>query len=449
MTTPDRTPRKFTSSDEVLAITRSALERVWPRAFWDDEDSYSAPKSYTLEKGVAVVSIEGPLESRGGWWWDGYGGPRGICARVSAALADPAALSVLLSISSPGGACSGLFETIDALRAAKASAKKPVIAYTDGGAFSAAYALATVADKILVGRAAGVGSIGVIAVAASFAKQLEAEGVQVAVLSSGEQKSDLHPMLPLAEGAVGRLQARVDELAMLFAQEVGRSRGMDAKAVLALQAACLHGQAAVEAKLADGVTSYPEALATARSAARLSRPESSQTTGAKRAAHLRLQAGAVPMDELVKKICAALGLPETATEEEILAAIEALKSSTATAQEETQSARKQLAELRGQQEQKERAALVAKGRANGTITPHTEKTLVPSLSLQQLRDLTSDGAPRKVPADPPAPPATTDATAPGGKRWESMTSMEKHDLYYSNRALYDVLRDAHKQRTSR
>ena len=51
-----------------------------------------------------------------------------------------------------------------------------------GGAYSAAYALASTADEIHCARTAGVGSIGVIATAVSYAGQLEKEGVAVAVV---------------------------------------------------------------------------------------------------------------------------------------------------------------------------------------------------------------------------------------------------------------------------
>lgn len=442
MTIQDRTPRRFLPREEVLAIVPEALEKHWPSAFWDDDESYSPPRGYRLEEGVAVVTIEGPLETRGGWWFDGYGGPRGIGARVCSALEDPAALSVLLVIDSPGGACSGLFECLDAIRATKVKCKKSIIAYTEGGAFSAGYALATVADKIVVGRAAGVGSVGVIAVAASFAKQLEGEGVQIAVVASGEQKTDLHPMLPLSDGAVGRLRARVGDLALMFAAEVGRSRGLTPAEVLALQAGCFFGTDAVNAKLADSVATYTESLALARP--RVAAPSANKPSGT--LAALRMQAGAT-MEELVKKICAALGLPETATEEEILAAIEAMKASCATAQEDAQSAKKLLDQIRGEQDNKERAALVLKGRTNGTLTPHREKTLVPTLSTQQLRDLVADDAPRAVPDPPPPPPAS--GASVQGKRWEEMTSMEKHNLYSRDRAAYNALRDEYKQRNER
>jgi len=63
---------------------------------------------------------------------------------------DSAVDALLLDIDSPGGESSGVFD-------------KPVWAVANDMAFSAAYALASAADKLFVSRTGGVGSIGVIA----------------------------------------------------------------------------------------------------------------------------------------------------------------------------------------------------------------------------------------------------------------------------------------------
>ena len=51
------------------------------------DSSDDAPaKPYRVEGDVAVVEIVGALDTRGGWWWDGYDL---IAQRTAAALADP------------------------------------------------------------------------------------------------------------------------------------------------------------------------------------------------------------------------------------------------------------------------------------------------------------------------------------------------------------------------
>lgn len=307
MTAPARSrePRRPTPRD-FMAIEPSALEQAFDLLF-DDAD----PPEPEHKDGVAVVGVDGPLESRAGWFWDGYGGEFGIVERFKAALADEATSSVVLRINSPGGATAGMLEAVDEMRAAAQAAGKPVVAFADGqGAYSAGYALATVAERIYVGRAGGVGSVGVIATAASFEKALEKEGVSVAVIASGAQKTDFHPALPITEAAKSRLRARVNELAGMFADEVARARGLSRDAVLAHQAAVFHGQAAVDAGLADGVSTLSAAVDAARGLA-------------------NERAAKAAKEQQMTAVATILGLAANATEAEVAARAGALRDTEA------------------------------------------------------------------------------------------------------------------------
>ncbi len=264
----DRAPRRFRPSDECLALLPEALNAehvsVWGGSAWDPELLFTLDTA----SGVAEVSVSGPLDPRAAWYWDGYAGPTGVEGRLAAAFHDTRVRAVVLRLDSPGGACSGLFECCDAIRALKASTDKPLVAFAEGsGAFSAAYALASTADEVHCSRTAGVGSVGVIATAVSYADQLAKEGIAVAVVASGTLKTDLHPALPLADAAVKRLRGRVMDLAGLFFAEVGASRGMSADAVRDLQAGCFYGESAVASGLADRVGTVTEAGARARALA--------------------------------------------------------------------------------------------------------------------------------------------------------------------------------------
>lgn len=252
--------RRTFQCDEYMAIEPSALGRAFLFASPVD---FEAPHAVDAG-GVARVSVLGPLEQRAGAFWDGYGGDNGIVERFKAALADERSRSVVLAIDSPGGAVAGLLEAVDAMREAKAAARKPVVAFAHGsGAYSAGYALASVADHVVVSRAGGVGSVGVIATAASLEKALEREGVAVAVVASGAHKKDMHPALPFSEAALGRYRARVNELAGLLADDVAKGRGMTREKVLGQQAALFYGRGAVDAGLADSVGTFADAAAEA------------------------------------------------------------------------------------------------------------------------------------------------------------------------------------------
>jgi capsid assembly protease len=209
---------------------------------------------------VAVIRIEGPLMQRGGWWWDGY---EAIQERFNEALKDATVGAIVLRINSPGGVVAGCFEAVRAMRKAKVAAGKPVIAFADEAAYSAAYAVATVADEIYLPEPGGVGSVGVIGCLFDETEAIKAYGLKIVVVTSGKLKADGHPDVPLSDDVVQRYQARIDDLGDQFAALVAEARGRTSRYVLGLEAACLYGRDAVSKGLADGLRSFDDVLAMA------------------------------------------------------------------------------------------------------------------------------------------------------------------------------------------
>lgn len=241
-------PRKITL-DEPMALEPGALYR----SFF----SFEPMLPFDRQGDCAVVSISGPLVQRGGYWWDGYDA---IVDRVAAALADESSKSVLLRIDSPGGSVAGLFEATAKIRKLKKRSKKPMWAYAEEMSFSAAYALACTADRILLPATGGVGSVGVIAEAIDRSKMLAEAGINVALVYSGKRKADLHPDAPLSDEAVALLQKRVNDLADMFIGEVATARGLKRDDVASMEAGLFYGEDAVKAGLADAVMSMGAAM---------------------------------------------------------------------------------------------------------------------------------------------------------------------------------------------
>jgi ClpP class serine protease len=79
-------------------------------------------------------------------------------------MADPRVRGVILDVDSSGGEVGGLFDLVDQIGAIKAASQKPLWAVANEGALSAAYAIASTADRLYVTRTGEVGSIGVVAV---------------------------------------------------------------------------------------------------------------------------------------------------------------------------------------------------------------------------------------------------------------------------------------------
>jgi ClpP class serine protease len=216
-----RDPLSLFRADRALLLDPAWLARIEsgaPLMFWGEDDEEDdgegeEPCGYEMHGNVAVVDVEGPIAQRGWFCVDGYDS---ITASVEAALADSRAESVLLRLNSPGGAAAGAFEWTRRMRDAVVASKKRCVAYADEMAFSGAYAVACVADEIVVPETGCVGSVGVIASMVSRSKKNTMDGFDVRVIQNGAEKADGHPDLPIDPEAVAREQRSVDQLASIF-----------------------------------------------------------------------------------------------------------------------------------------------------------------------------------------------------------------------------------------
>jgi ClpP class serine protease len=112
----------------------------------------------------AVIPIIGVLTPRPDFFAAFFGGGNTVYGDIVAAIqqadGDAAVDEIALEISSPGGSISGMFDAMAAI----ADASKPVTAFVTDFAASAAFGLASQADKIVVKNPqTSVGSVGVVA----------------------------------------------------------------------------------------------------------------------------------------------------------------------------------------------------------------------------------------------------------------------------------------------
>ena len=235
---------------------------------------------YPVVDGIAVIEISGVLIHRGGWIGQSSGQTsyEGITAQIEAAARDPSVRAVALEIDSFGGEVAGVFDLADQIRALRRN--MPVWAFVAEHAFSAGYALASQADRILLPRTGAVGSIGVVVMHADLSGQLDQDGVQVTMIHSGQHKVDGNPYEPLPENVRNDIQREIDVLRSLFAETVaaGRAERLTQDAALATEAATYRGTDAIAAGLADevidltrGFARFRESLSAPSPTARLPR----------------------------------------------------------------------------------------------------------------------------------------------------------------------------------
>lgn len=229
-----------------------------PQAFFDHDDGPAradryAEKGYDLIGGVAVVPIEGTLVQKLGALrpYSGMTGYDSIRQNFLTALTDPQARAIVLDVDSPGGEVAGCFDLVDTIYAARGV--KPIWAILNEKACSAAYALASAADRITVPRSGATGSIGVIAMHVDWSQALAKEGIAVTFIQYGARKSDGASEKPLSAEALANFQAEVDRLGEIFVTTIARNRGLDAAKVRATEADVFMGEAGLAARLADAV----------------------------------------------------------------------------------------------------------------------------------------------------------------------------------------------------
>ena len=156
------------------------------------------------------------------------------------------------------GESSGVFDLADKIRTI--GLQKPVWAVANDMAFSAAYALASAAQKVFVSRTGGVGSIGVIAMHVDQSVKDAQDGLHYTAVYAGSRKNDLSPHGPMTTEAQRFLQGEVDRVYGLFVDTVARHRGLSSNTVRDTEAGLFFGKEAVRAGLADAVGTLDDAL---------------------------------------------------------------------------------------------------------------------------------------------------------------------------------------------
>lgn len=225
---------------------------------WGGEFAPVAPSLLFETAGdFAVVQIDGPLMQRVSGCWDSYDS---IAARVEEACKSDRP-AILLKLSSPGGQVSGCFELSAWIRDRARVSGKKVVAYVDGLAASAAYALACAADRIVVPPTGIVGSIGCIQVACDETARDRAMGLAFEMIASGARKVDGNPHVAMSDDARAAIQAGVNDMATTFFATVAAARGMTPADVAKLEAGVFVGAKAVAARLADEVMTLAELVA--------------------------------------------------------------------------------------------------------------------------------------------------------------------------------------------
>jgi signal peptide peptidase SppA len=218
--------------------------------------------SITVER-IAVVSVIGTLVSRSGYLdaASGLSSYAEIGEAIAAAMADPSVRGVVLDVDSAGGEVGGLFDLVEQIGAIKSASVKPLWAVANESALSAAYAIASAAERVYVTRTGEIGSVGVVAVHVDESCADTKAGLAWTFVFAGEHKIDGNAHEPLSERARAAVQADVDRLYAELCALVAANRGLTSETVCSTQAAVYRGELAIRAGLADRIGTLDLAIA--------------------------------------------------------------------------------------------------------------------------------------------------------------------------------------------
>jgi signal peptide peptidase SppA len=182
-----------------------------------------------VRDGVAVIGVEGPIVRYADLFSEVSGATsvESLAQDFQQAMEAGNVRQILLNINSPGGQVDGIQELADMIRAG--AAEKPVTAYVDGQAASAAYWLAAAASRIVASESSALGSVGVVAAITDRTGAQERQGVKrYEIVSSRAPFKRMDPGTPEGQGVI---QEMVDALEDIFIGRLAAFRGVSVDSV--------------------------------------------------------------------------------------------------------------------------------------------------------------------------------------------------------------------------
>ena len=203
---------------------------------------------------IAVVPIYGSIDFSGSY---SSTHPDTIKNLIKQANDDSTIDAIVLDINSPGGTAVAAEEMSNAVK----NSKKPVIAWVSDLGTSAAYLVASNADKIVASRNSLVGNIGTIIEFEDNSEQYKKNGTKKYVIKGGKYKDMLSDYRNMTDNESQMIQSIVDEGYDSFIVDVADNRNLSKGYVETIAEGKLYnGNQALKVKLIDSVGLKEDAL---------------------------------------------------------------------------------------------------------------------------------------------------------------------------------------------
>lgn len=178
-----------------------------------------------------------------------------VTTALQAAFKDKNTQGVVVRINSPGGSPVQAQTIYDEMRRLRTKYPDiPLYAVVEDICASGGYFVAAGADRIYVGKASIVGSIGVLMNGFGFTGLMEKIGVERRLITAGDNKGMLDPFSPLEEKDKRHVQAMMKDIHEQFIGVVREGRGKRLKDAPELFSGLIWtGQKSIDLGLADGI----------------------------------------------------------------------------------------------------------------------------------------------------------------------------------------------------
>ena len=212
---------------------------------------WSGHADVTGKKHTALVDLDGIIAP------GGDGSAEKINASLDAAFEDRNTKGVVLRINSPGGSpvqAQTIYDEMRRLR--KKYPDIPLYVVVEDICASGGYFVAAGADRIYVGKASLIGSIGVLMNGFGFTGLMDKLGVERRLITAGEHKGFLDPFSPMKESEADYARKLAEEIHQQFIAVVREGRGKRLKETPDMFSGLIWtGQRSIELGLADAVGS--------------------------------------------------------------------------------------------------------------------------------------------------------------------------------------------------
>lgn len=217
-------------------------------------------RTVRIQNGVAIIPVSGVITGRMDFLTYILGGTAlDILAKdFRTALENNDVRAIVLDFDSPGGIAVGPAEMADMIFNARGN--KPIISYVGRNCCSAAYWLASAADKIVAHPAALLGSIGVVT-AVPVQEQPDESGTKCYEIVSSNAKAKRPD--PRTEDGIKTIKAELDALEAQFIGSVAKFRNISEEKIRNNfgKGSVVIGHEALQRSMADELGSFESVLA--------------------------------------------------------------------------------------------------------------------------------------------------------------------------------------------